>query len=179
LSEPPFVVENNAQLKVIADPQRQRILAAFARAPSTVKAVAAELGLAPTRLYRHVDMLVAAGFLKAVAEVQRRGAIERTFAATAKRIAIGPGAFAEGGGGVPEREALVRENLERILVRPRNPGELVVMQGQVRISQDGLERLQKEIAELLQRSYDPTGTTADVMVVLAAGATPARDEPSE
>ncbi len=172
LSEPPFVVETNAQLKVIADPLRQRILAAFAKAPTTVKAAAAALDLAPTRLYRHVDMLVAAGFLKAVAEVQRRGAVERTFAATATRITIGPGAFAEAGGGVPQREALVREALETILVRPRDPGGLVVLQAQVRLSPDSLERLQQEIADLLARFNDPDAPTGEVMVVLSAGAAP-------
>lgn len=169
MNEPPFIVENSAQLKVIADPLRQRILAAFAKAPKTVKAAAAELKLPPTRLYRHVDMLVEAGFLKSVAEVQRRGAVERTFSATAKRIAIGPGAFAGATGGLAKREALIRENLERVLARPRAAGGLVVLQAQVRISREGLARLQEEIADLLARANDPKAPVGDVMVVLAAG----------
>jgi hypothetical protein len=88
--EQPFLVDTPERLKALADPLRQRLLTAFVQQPGTVKAVAARLGEPVTKLYRHVDQLVAAGFLRVAEEQRRRGVIERTFEATAFRFVVAP-----------------------------------------------------------------------------------------
>jgi hypothetical protein len=80
-----IIVDTPQRLRALADPLRQRLLAAFSPHPMTVKAVAGQLGEPVTKLYRHIGLLVDAGFLRVVAEQRRRGAIERTFVSAAQR----------------------------------------------------------------------------------------------
>lgn len=74
------------QIRLLSDPLKLRLLQAFAENPGTTKQVAAKLGESVTKLYRHVDALHDAGLLEIVSERQKRGAIERTFQAVARRF---------------------------------------------------------------------------------------------
>jgi DNA-binding transcriptional ArsR family regulator len=74
------------QLKSISVPVRMRILEATAEKPMTTKQVALQLGESITGLYRHVDALAEAGLLVPVAEVPKRGTVQKYFRAAAQRF---------------------------------------------------------------------------------------------
>ena len=82
-------------VRLLSDPLKLRLLQAFAEAPKTTKRVAAELGESVTKLYRHVDALQDAGLLEVVDEQQKRGTVERTFQAVARRFEVDHALFNE------------------------------------------------------------------------------------
>lgn len=61
-----LVIEDLDTLKVIADPLRTQIIEILAFQPATVKQIADKLGLAPSKLYYHVNMLENAGLILVV-----------------------------------------------------------------------------------------------------------------
>ena len=81
-----FKIKELAQVRLLSDPLKLRLIQAFAESAKTTKQVAAELGESVTKLYRHVDALHDSGLLVVVAEKQKRGTIERTFRAVAQRF---------------------------------------------------------------------------------------------
>jgi DNA-binding transcriptional ArsR family regulator len=88
-----YVISDLTQIKALADPLRQRLLAAFVDEPRTTKQVAVELGQPPTRLYHHVDLLERAGLLELVETRPKRGTTEKYFRAIANRFAIAGGSL--------------------------------------------------------------------------------------
>lgn len=96
-------------VRLLSDPLKLRLLQAFADCAKTTKQVAAELGENVTKLYRHVDALHDSGLLEVVEETQKRGTIERTFQAVARRFEVDHSLFS----GEPDGEAAdtVREVL--------------------------------------------------------------------
>ena len=76
------------QLRALADPTRQRVLALLVERPAGVAAIAQQLGVPVTRLYHHVHHLHDAGLIAVVAERPRRGAPERVYRAVARNVAI-------------------------------------------------------------------------------------------
>jgi len=81
-----YKIKDLEQVRLLTDPLKLQLIQAFAEAPKTTKQVAAELGESVTKLYRHVDALHNSGLLLVVEEKQKRGTIERTFRAVAKRF---------------------------------------------------------------------------------------------
>jgi DNA-binding transcriptional ArsR family regulator len=77
-----------AELRALAHPLRLRILELFAEAPRTTKQVADLLGQPPTRLYHHVAALERAGLLVLKETRQVRGATEKWYEATARRMGL-------------------------------------------------------------------------------------------
>lgn len=61
-----LIIEDLDALKVIADPLRTQIIEILTFKPATVKQVADKLGLTPSKLYYHVNMLENAGFIVVV-----------------------------------------------------------------------------------------------------------------
>ena len=89
------VIRDLDQLRLLSDPLKLRLLQAFADSAKTTKQVAAELGEGVTKLYRHVDALQETGLIEVVEERQKRGAIERTFRAVARRFEADPSLFGD------------------------------------------------------------------------------------
>lgn len=104
-----FKIKDLEQVRLLSDPLKLQLLQAFAEGAKTTKQVAAELGESITKLYRHVDALHEAGLLEIAAEKQKRGTMERTFQAVARRFEADHSLFAEEGGG--EGTVAVREML--------------------------------------------------------------------
>ena len=76
-------------LQALTEPTRVAMLEVLAE-PSSVRQVAAALGVPRTRLYHHVELLVAAGLIEQVDE-RRAGALsERVYAVSAKRFQVDP-----------------------------------------------------------------------------------------
>jgi hypothetical protein len=79
-----------AQVRVLADPFRLKLLGAFGDRPRTTKQVAQRLGEKPTRLYHHVEALERVGLLILKETRPNRGTLEKYFQAVATRFQIGP-----------------------------------------------------------------------------------------
>jgi DNA-binding transcriptional ArsR family regulator len=72
-----------AQIKVLADPLRMRILELLGE-ERTTKQVAGILGQPPTRLYHHVAALERVGLVRLARTRQSRGAVEKYYVAVAR-----------------------------------------------------------------------------------------------
>ena len=75
-------------LKVFSDPLRQQIIEALLDGPKTVKQIAAELDLAPTKLYYHVNLLEEHKLIQVTETRIVSGIIEKHYMAAAHEYAI-------------------------------------------------------------------------------------------
>ncbi|MBK8022645.1 MAG: helix-turn-helix transcriptional regulator [Chloroflexi bacterium] len=83
-------------LKVFADPLRQRIMETLFDSSKTVKQIAAELEIAPTKLYYHINLMEEHGLIRVVDTRIVSGIIEKQYDAAAasfriKRSLMAPG----------------------------------------------------------------------------------------
>jgi len=85
-----YLIKDFETLKVIADPIRNQILDVLLSKPQNVKEVAEKLGLAPSKLYYHFNMLEKFGFLQVVETRQVSNLIEKYYQATASYLSIDP-----------------------------------------------------------------------------------------
>lgn len=83
-----FKISDLEQLRLLSDPLKLRLLQAFAEGPKTTREVADSLDENLTRLYRHVDALLDAGLIEITKEQPKRGTVERTFRAIARRFEV-------------------------------------------------------------------------------------------
>lgn len=86
------------ELKLIAEPIREFIVGALVPRARTVADLARELRCPPTRLYHHVQRLVAAGLVKVERTELVSGIVERHFRATAQQFLLDRAAFGRGKG---------------------------------------------------------------------------------
>ena len=112
-------------VRLLSDPLKLRLLQAFADSAKTTKQVAVELGENITKLYRHVDALHDSGLLEIVDEKQKRGTIERTFQAVARRFEVDHSLFNDGNGGngVEAVREVIRGGETEILNALANAGD--------------------------------------------------------
>lgn len=105
------------QIRLLADPLKLRLLQEFAQAAKTAKDVAIDLDESVTKLYRHVDALLAAGLIEVVGEQQKRGTVERTFRAVAQRFEADHTLFSDAAGteGVDAARDMLRVSEAEIL----------------------------------------------------------------
>ncbi len=139
------------RLRAFADPFRQRLLGVLAT-PHTVKAAAERLGVPLSRLYHHIDQMLAAGLIRVVSERRRRAAVERTFQAAARRFEVAP----EAAGG-PARAAL-----EGVLAGGGVPS---VARTTLRLTPDRLALLEQKLGDLLKALESPDGLPTEVLLV--------------
>jgi DNA-binding transcriptional ArsR family regulator len=161
-----FLIETPEQLRAVADPLRQRLLQAFAE-PRTVREVAGRLGEKVTKLYHHVDQLLAAGLVKVVREEKRRAVIERSFQVSARRFAVSPAAFGGGGESLDrKRTAIVRAGVEEMLAAASSEeGAFRLARVHARLSVAALERIEGEIARLVREAEDPAAPPVDLLLL--------------
>jgi DNA-binding transcriptional ArsR family regulator len=159
-----FLVETPEQLKALAEPLRQSLLEQFC-APATIKQAAAKLGVPVTRLYHHVDQLLAAGLIRVAREEKRRAVSERFFQAVARRFTVSPAAFG-GGGRIDERGRIARAYLEELLAGgDTGEGAFRLMRTKARLTDEARATLENEIARLLRELSDPRAPLIDLMMV--------------
>lgn len=96
-------------LRTIADPLRLQIYEELIAEPSTVKATAAKLGLAPSRLYYHVNLLEEQGLIRVVQERLVGNLVEKLYQSVARQLDIAPDLLSF-------RERKGRENLASLAV---------------------------------------------------------------
>lgn len=127
--EDTFVIENVDQLKVFADPLRQKLLQGFCCNPATTKQVANLLGEKPTRLYHHVEQLENAGFIEVVETKQNRGTVEKYYQTVASKFVVDHALTEQAGaeaGGISDIQTTLVNTLQAGLADARqyfSPGE--------------------------------------------------------
>lgn len=108
-----------ADLKALADPLRLAILDALTGGAHrelrvmSVKELAAELGEPKTKLYRHIKLLEAAGFIRVAATRLVSGIVEQRYQACQIDLVIGPWARREPGEAEEAANILVDFTLDR------------------------------------------------------------------
>jgi DNA-binding transcriptional ArsR family regulator len=80
-------------LKVIADPFRKQIIEILVPNPQTINQIAEKLGLSPSRLYYHVNLLEKHDLLRVVDTTVRGNIIEKHYWVTAYEYKIEDGLF--------------------------------------------------------------------------------------
>ena len=85
-----FIIKDLDTLKVIADPLRFQILDLLVIEPLTVKELAEKLGLAPSKLYYHVNLLEEHGLIVVADTRIVSGIIEKHYRASSPGIDIDP-----------------------------------------------------------------------------------------
>lgn len=97
------IIETLDALKVFSDPLRQRILETLYESAKTVKQIAAELDIAPTKLYYHINLMEEHGLIRVTDTRIVSGIIEKQYDAAAagfriKRSLLAPGQNEANGG---------------------------------------------------------------------------------
>jgi DNA-binding transcriptional ArsR family regulator len=88
-----LTIDNLETLRLFTDPLRMRVMSLFADAAGkalTVKQVATQLGLRPTRLYYHINLLEEHGLLRVASSRIVSGILEKSYAAAARSITVDP-----------------------------------------------------------------------------------------
>jgi len=88
----PLVISDAGTLKAVAEPLRIQILMELSPGPKTVKEIAADLDVPPTRLYYHFKILERAGLIRVAGRRMVSGIEERSYAATASSWTTAPDA---------------------------------------------------------------------------------------
>ena len=83
-----FEITELEQLRVMSDPLRMRLIATLYERPLTVKQVADELDLTPTKLYYHVSELERIGVVKVMETRVKSGIIEKYYQTVADQIKV-------------------------------------------------------------------------------------------
>jgi len=86
-----FTIANLETLRMLTDPLRMRLMSAFAdqpETPLTVKQLANQLEVRPTRLYYHVNLLEEHGLIKVASSRVVSGIIEKSYIPAARSINI-------------------------------------------------------------------------------------------
>lgn len=84
-----FLITDIETLKVVTNPVRTQVLMSLAR-PQTVKQVAEKLGLPPSKLYYHVNLLEKHGLIAVVEKRVVSNIIEKVYCATAVNFEVDP-----------------------------------------------------------------------------------------
>lgn len=82
------LIDRAAELRVLADQTRLRIFEALREAPASARGLARRFDLKPTALYRDFARLEKAGLIELAEECKRRGATERLYQPTARRLRV-------------------------------------------------------------------------------------------
>ena len=176
--EETYQIKDLTQIRLLADPLKLELLQAFAEREKTTKQVAAELGESVTKLYRHVDALCDAGLLEITHETRKRGTVERTFRAVARRFEADHSLFAgdsgEQGSGVFREllragEAEILDALRR--VEGEDDPDIIVTRLRVKASPERIAELRQSLtdwlADLQACDDDDDGDTEEAGALIA------------
>jgi DNA-binding transcriptional ArsR family regulator len=85
-----FQIQDRETLKAVIDPLRTQIFEILIAQPLTIKQVADKLGLTPSNLYYHFNLLEKFGLIQVVETRQVANLVERLYQSTAADISIAP-----------------------------------------------------------------------------------------
>jgi len=84
------IVEDLETLRVLADPLRNQIYALLIPASANVRQIADRLGVAPSRLYYHINLLEKHGLIHVVETRMVANMVEKVYRAAAYKIDLAP-----------------------------------------------------------------------------------------
>lgn len=201
---PELMITTLETLKVFSDPLRQKIIETLMDSAKTVKQIAGELALAPTKLYYHVNLLDEHGLIRVTETRVISGIIEKQYRASARNFAIQRTLLSPGSSGRSEglRTALdaliapMRDEIERGVASgvidtsddAPNARKLRVWRAMSRMTPDQAEafyaRLETLIEEFDSRKHErkdgsapPSGPSYSLLIALypTSGAEPSSD----
>ena len=156
-----YKISDLEQIRLLSDPLKLRLLQAFSESARTTKQVAAELGENVTKLYRHVDALYSAGLLELVEEKQKRGTIERTFRAVARRFEADHSLLSANAGdqGVEAAREMLRVSESEILnvlsgAQADDPEQAIIMRIRGKATPEKIAELRKTLKDWLDSIPD-------------------------
>ena len=76
---PVMMVEDLETLKILADPMRNQILEILAPEKGTINQMAKKLGLSPSKLYYHINLLEKYGLIQEVDSIVKANIIEKVY----------------------------------------------------------------------------------------------------
>lgn len=163
-----YKIKDLEQVRLLSDPLKLELLQAFAEGDKTTKDAARALGESVTKLYRHVDALLEAGLLEIVQETRKRGTVERTFRAVAKRFEADHALF-QGEQGEDGRSAvqdLLRSGEAEILqalaaTDPDGEAEMILTRFHVKGSPERIAELRRTLQEWLESVQADDGADTD------------------
>jgi hypothetical protein len=190
--EDTFIIDSVDQLKIFADPLRQRILQSFCCNPATTKQIAAEMGEKPTRLYHHVHLLEQIGFIKIVDTKQNRGTIEKYYQSTAKKFVIDHALVGQTGldaGNTPADQNLLINTLQACLVEARdffvvegadsqgkNETPSMIAQAKIRLSKTQVDAFIEKCCDLMEELSALESDDGELMYSLTLALFPVQGE---
>lgn len=130
---PEFTIASLETLKVFSDPLRQQIIEVLLDGPQTVKQIAGRLGLAPTKLYYHINLLEEHGLIVITQTRVVSGIIEKHYGAVARRFTIARALLTPGSEGDAEG---LRTALEAVMDPVRDEILRSVADGSIDTSED-------------------------------------------
>jgi transcriptional regulator with XRE-family HTH domain len=149
------VLNTPEEVQAVADPLRLDLLRAF-REPRSPMSAAELLGVPPTRVYHHVQVLERSGLIELVETRRKRGTLEKIYRSVASVFQLGesmaivpPG---EGGAeGVWTSLVEAMGESPRGPTRPEGPGPMMAAQAVVAVNQEDFLSLVHEIRRLFER----------------------------
>ena len=162
-------------IRLLADPLKLQLLQAFAEGDKTTKEVASALNESVTKLYRHVDALHDAGLLEIVQETRKRGTVERTFRAVARRFEADHSLFLDStaDGGQDAIRDLLRAGEAEILEALANAdsgdiGDMIVLRMRIKGTPERIEELRRGLNEWLESAQIEDDEDEDGLEEVAA-----------
>ena len=107
-----FTITDLETLKAVSTPFRQKLMQLMAGEPRTVKDMAAELGMPPSRLYYHVNQLEKHGVIQVAGTRIVSGILEKHYQVSARAYRVDRALLAPGG---DEEEAAIQALLASTL----------------------------------------------------------------
>jgi DNA-binding transcriptional ArsR family regulator len=129
------VVRDLETLRVLSDPLRLRMVELMSAGEWTVKQVAAELGVGPTRLYRHVAILEGHGLLRMCGTRLVSGIVEKRYTAPS-RVTVDSALFAPGGDAPADVAAAVDGLVSTAFATVRREIGAAIQAGRIEVSPD-------------------------------------------
>jgi len=172
-----YRLEGMEQVRAAADPFRMQILRALGREARSPKQVAVELGVPPSRIYHHVQVLEKAGLVEMVESRQKRGTVERIYRTTAESFLAPADIF----GDQAEASGQVVAERIRLGTRPEAPFQPTTMHSAFRVTPKNAKRfharLMAALAKLERDLMDPDGE-GEVVTVTVVLTSPAEIDPA-
>jgi DNA-binding transcriptional ArsR family regulator len=162
----PFLIQDRETLKVMADPLRSQILEILLNTPGTIRQVAGKLGLSPSNLYYHFNLLEKHGLIKVVETRQVANLVEKHYQAVATDFELAPGLLAtnteEGKANANElvvstidatRDDILRSLQARYFQleqgAPEHPRRMIITRRVSRLSEERVAEFQDRLCALL------------------------------
>lgn len=172
-----YLLQRPEQIKALANPLRQSILARMIEQPITTKQVAQRLGEKPTKLYHHVDALEKVGLVRLIRTKQKRGTTEKYFQAVARRFVVDRAAVevtADRRDPASDLEQVISSSLDSTLTEIRagldselirtdeDAGESVFIRSHLRASPADMTRLNTLLQEWIRECQRAHNADADI-----------------